>query len=53
MILNPEKLNNTEEERKALLEIIRLYFGLSRSECKTVINDKNRSTETNRATVLF
>ena len=30
-----------------------LYFGLSRSECKTVINDKNRSTETNRATVLF
>jgi hypothetical protein len=30
-----------------------VYFGLSRSECKTVINDKNRSTETNRATVLF
>jgi hypothetical protein len=23
MILNPEKLNNTEEERKALVEIIR------------------------------
>ena len=23
MILNPEKLNNTEEERKALAEIIR------------------------------
>ena len=23
MILNPEKLNNTEEERKALVEIIK------------------------------
>ena len=27
--------------------------GLPRCESTTVINDKNRSTETNRATVLF
>ena len=55
--MNDTQSRKVEHHRRGTESTGRNYqavnFGLSRSECKTVINDKNRSTETNRATVLL